>query len=324
MPAISASTPTPISRLKCWNSRFGPTVQTHELKSGCKINLCLEITGRRPDGYHTLKSYFLPLDEPGDRLLLSFTGAAEPACDISCCTGGIDLKNNTVTKAYRLFAQAVPEVPALHVELIKGVPQGAGLGGGSADAAALLNFLNSHMRKNGHPALGQEKLVELGTRVGADVPFFLVGRPAWVSGIGEIIKPDEAPLAPYKNMHLVLICPSVAVSTLWAFNEWDKLEKSRVNALTEQGRHDSNNSAGAVSFINTLEIPVFVTFPELKRIKEELLALGASWAVMSGSGSSIFGLFASEGAARVAVEVFRKKGPRVFSRPLYTGVSPSW
>lgn len=299
-------------------------MQGHELKSGCKINLCLKITGQRPDGYHTLESYFLPLSAPGDRLVVSFSKAASPACSVSTSTPGIDLENNTLTKAYRLFAQVVPEVPAVRVELVKGVPHGAGLGGGSANAAALLAFLNSHARETGLAALEQDELIRLGARVGADVPFFLVGRPAWVSGIGEVIKPDEAPLEPYRSMHLLLVCPPVSVSTPWAFSEWDKLEKKRANALTDQGRHDSNNSAGAISFTNSLEFPVFATFPELKRIKEKLLALGASQAVMSGSGSSIFGLFASEGAARVADRALRQENLRVFSQILYTGVSPSW
>ena len=293
-----------------------------ELESGCKINLCLEITGQRLDGYHTLESYFLPLAAPSDKLVITL--ASTPGCKLFTATPGIDPENNTLTKAYRLFAEAVPEAPGVAIELIKGVPHGAGLGGGSADAAALLKFLNSRVIKSGAPGLEESALLALAARVGADVPFFILNRPAWVSGIGEIIHPDESPLEPYKNMHLVLLCPEIHVSTPWAFKEWDKLKKRDANALTYQGRHDSNNSADVISFTNSLENPVFAAFPQLKAIKEKLLAFGAKQAVMSGSGSGIFGLFTSADEAGAAGGAFRTEGLRVYIQALYTGVSPSW
>lgn len=295
------------------------------LISGCKINLCLEITGQRPDGFHTLHSYFLPLPEPHDTLIVSVLKDTEsPFCRVYSEVQGIDPENNTLTKAYRLFAEATPELPALQIELQKGVPHGSGLGGGSADAAALLNFLNSYIQKQGQPGLTQDNLLALGARVGADVPFFIIGKAAWVSGIGEVIRPDTAPLEPYRHFHLVLLCPQVHVSTQWAFKEWDKLEKAGVNALTTYGLHDSNNSADVIRFVNNLENPVFAAFPELKKIKEDLFELGAEKALMSGSGSSIFGLFASEDAAMAASRALGLQGLNVFVQPLYTGVSPSW
>lgn len=296
------------------------------LKSGCKINLCLEITGQRSDGYHTLHSYFLPLAEPHDVMVVS---AQEPphrgsGCLVNSGVTGIDPRNNTLTKAYNLLREFIPQLPAIAVELRKGVPQGAGLGGGSANAAALLNFLNELAWDEYAAGLSTLELANVAAQVGADVPFFLVGEPAWVSGIGEVIKPDVFPLEPYRNMHLALVCPPIHVSTLWAFREWDKMQNLGANALTSPSCHDSNNSAEAIRFFNSLEEPVLAVFPELGNIKKELLELGAEHALMSGSGSSIFGLFASKDAALAASGALREQGLKVYTQALYTGVSPSW
>lgn len=296
-----------------------------KLISGCKINLCLQITGQRADGYHTLHSYFLPLREPHDTLLVAVLKDVQaPFCRVLSAVQDIDPDNNTLTKAYKLFAEKIPQLPTLEVTLQKGVPHGAGLGGGSADAATLLNFLNSYVKEQGQTELPQDALLALAARVGADVPFFIINKPAWVSGIGELIRPDATPLEPYRHMHLVLACPNIHVSTLWAFKEWDNLEKAGANVLTTYGRHDSNNSADLIRFVNSLENSVFAAFPKLKKLKETLLELGAEQAMMSGSGSSIFGLFVSEGAALAASGALRTQGLKVFVQALHTGVSPSW
>lgn len=293
------------------------------LRSGCKVNLSLEISGVRPDGYHSLKSYFLPLHpthEPFDTLKIRVAenSGSAPACRVRCAAPGIDPTDNTLTKAFGLFSGAAPGAPSLDIELIKGVPHGAGLGGGSANAATLLKFLNS----NG--ALDEKELLELAALVGADVPFFIINRPAWVSGIGEIVRPASAPLKAHKNAHILLICPDIQVPTPWAYAEWDKLPAAEQNALTSAGPHDSNKSADRISFVNSLEIPVFAAFPALRALKEKLLALGAYQAAMSGSGSGIFGLFADGESAGHASGALRKEGLRVYARVLHTGASPSW
>lgn len=288
-----------------------------ELQSGCKINLSLDITGKRPDGYHTLSSFFVPLSNPYDRLIVyPRKENGRPVCSVSCSDSGIDLQNNTLTKAFKLFSTASPHCPGLKVELFKFVPQGAGLGGGSANAAALLLYLNSFVLQQGLPGLNSHELNSLAARVGADVPFFLLNRPAWVSGIGEVIKVDDKPLAVYKNSWLVLVCPEIKVSTRWAFNEFDKMHNDASNGLTSKWCQDSNNSAEAISFINKLEVPVFAAFPKLKELKEKLFELGAFKAMMSGSGSSIFGLFAAQGAAMKASEAFRTDGLSVYTQVL--------
>ena len=149
------------------------------LTAGCKVNLGLRITRVRPDGYHELDSLFLPLDEPADQLELTVLPDAAPGITVSCDAAILDPADNTLTKAYGAYcrASALPP-PALRIRLHKGIPSGAGLGGGSSDAAALLRWLNA-----GSPApLAPEALARVALRVGADVPFFLRGGPCRVRG----------------------------------------------------------------------------------------------------------------------------------------------
>lgn len=294
------------------------------LKSGCKINLYLEITGLLPNGYHTLNMYMVPLEHPHDQLHISPLTAlgGESCCRVECSIPGIDLENNTLTKAFKLYAQLLPQAPSIKIELVKGVPHGAGLGGGSADAATLLRFLNNFVQAKGLSGLETDKLMEVAAKVGADVPFFVANTPAWVKGFGDIVEPDPAPLKSFDGWSLVLVCPQVHVSTAWAYSAWDKMEKS-AKILTTSARQDSNKSAASLNLYNSLEVPVFSRFPQLAETKEKLYSLGADYALMSGSGSSIFGLFRSEKLAKSASEACKSQGFRVFTQLLHAGVSPS-
>lgn len=293
---------------------------TVSLRCGCKINLFLEITGVLPDGYHSIRTYMLPLDEPHDTLKITFTEACAPACHVICSAPGIDPCDNTLTKAYTIFAREFPSVPAIEVELLKGVPQGSGLGGGSADAAALLLFLNAYARTG----LNREDLLVMACRVGADVPFFILNTPAWATGIGDKLEPDESFLLPFAGMSLVLLCPNICVSTPWAYSAWDELKKSKAKILTSAERRASNNTAAGSGLRNVLEVPVFSAFPQLADLKKQLYANGAEAALMSGSGSGVFGLFFSQDMAEAASVAFRNHGLKVYTRFLYAGASPSW
>ena len=151
--------------------------------AGCKVNLGLRITGLRDNGYHELDSLFWPLPRPCDRLHINETGTS--GIVVHCAAPGIDLERNTLTRAYAALAERVPNLPGLEVKLIKGIPTGAGLGGGSSDAAALLHWLNKRL-----PApLNDEELAAIALKVGADTPFFLKNTPCRVRGIGEIKEP---------------------------------------------------------------------------------------------------------------------------------------
>ncbi|WP_250645594.1 4-(cytidine 5'-diphospho)-2-C-methyl-D-erythritol kinase [Salidesulfovibrio onnuriiensis] len=190
---------------------------------------------------------------------------------------------------------------------------GAGLGGGSTDAAALLTWLNKNA---GDRALPKEKLNALAARLGADVPFFLLGKPAWAQGIGERLTPAKVDL---QGMFLVVVCPDVHVNTAWAYGAWDQiyLKNGKVRAggttpLTSAPA-DTKESlpVPAVDIFNAFELPVFAKYPILRETKEKLLRQGATAAAMSGSGASLFGLFRDEKQARSAADSLRGEGHRV-------------
>lgn len=281
--------------------------------TGCKVNLYLHVLERLENGYHTLESLFLPLHTPHDVLTVEQlsgkttkeAGTPEPgtAPVLACTVPGIDPHNNTLTKAWHLYAQATGFAPALAMHLEKNVPMGAGLGGGSANAAGLLLHLQQLARAAGVPTLPHTKLNALAARVGADVPFFLHNVPALATGIGEQLTPVANPVA---GLWLLLVCPAVAVNTAWAYKALDMLEKKfeekNRKCLTYSEVLDISSFADGVKPQNDFEQVVFQEFPKLYTIKQELEAAGAIYALMSGSGSSIFGLFHTEEQARTALQ----------------------
>ncbi len=283
------------------------TTKKTVLKIGCKINLTLRITGVLPNGWHELDTVFLPLNAPSDTLSLHPRNGA--GLQLQCSTPGIDPLNNTLTRAYRLYAETTGFAPGLNAVLEKGIPHGAGLGGGSADAAALLGWLNRHAPT----PLAPETLASLAVRIGADVPFFLYNTPCRATGIGErlIPCPDWPAKAGVSGATLILLCPAEHISTPWAYAAWDRSNR----ALTEAGNDaiscPSQNSLDGASSIrwleNSFEPAVFEAFPRLRTLREQLLQSGAFAAVMSGSGSSLFGLFRDREAALRAVEPIRGK-----------------
>ena len=292
------------------------------LTAGCKVNLGLRITGVRPDGYHEIDSLFYPLARPNDQIKLRVTDGSGIA--VLCSgpeAGQVDAENNTLTRAYAAFAKAVDcPVPGLEARLRKGIPSGAGLGGGSSDAAALLGWLNGYVAA----PLSSQALAHVALGVGADVPFFLHNRPCRVRGIGEIIEPADLN---FSGTRLVLVCPQIQVSTAQIFADFDVFsaglhtgekqncltrEQSRANGtFLSQGRVDAGLG-------NDLESVVFKRHPELADIKATLLHYGATAACMSGSGSSILGLFEREALVEVqaATAMLQGENRRVYAHVL--------
>lgn len=312
----------------------------HRLTAGCKVNLGLRVTGVRADGYHELDSLFYPLPEPCDHLEIRFSD--REGIVVHCESEGIDPSRNTLTKAHAAFARvcgqrpgqpgqpAAARLPGLEVTLHKGIPMGAGLGGGSSDAAALLLWLNSRLEQ----PLQADELNRLALSVGADTPFFLQKAPCRVRGIGEKLSPVTQN---FSGLHLVLVCPAIHVSTPWAFARYDELcggpyaenlpghsLEDRQNDLTKDGTKANGSFLSEAQFHwdcrNDLEAAVFPRYPQLAAIKAELLRLGARVACMSGSGSSVVGLFgpdtAGEQAARAAAAALRDGERRVFALAL--------
>ena len=276
------------------------------LRANCKVNLSLRITGLLSNGYHTLDSLFLPLPEPYD--LLHITPGASPGLTLTCSSHGIDPHDNTLTRAYRLYAEANAFAPPLSLALEKGIPLGAGLGGGSSDAAALLRYLNQKAPK----ALDAKTLNAVAARAGADVPFFLQACPCRVRGIGEVIEPCTPGLA---GFWLVLVCPDTQISSSWAYAAWDTLRLGSSRNLTKQDS-EANYYDFRFHCLNDLEDAVFPAYPELARIKCAFYRQGAAAAVMSGSGASLLGLFRNQHAANDAAVSFQAKGMRTYCRLL--------
>lgn len=281
------------------------------VSSGGKINLFLFVAGRLPNGYHELHTLFVPLPAPADTLVFR---PAERATGITvhCLESDIDLEHNTLTRAYTLYAEATGFAPAVDIDLVKGIPRGAGLGGGSADGAEVLAWLQRHAPE----PLGEPELNAVAARVGADVPFFLLRRPCMAGGIGEKLVPVDPGLGGWS---CVLVCPHIHVNTAWAYAAWDAEKASFF--LTEKTKADKNNRSSCQSFygMNDFEPVVFAAYPELAVWKKQLLQGGAEIAGMSGSGSALFGLFRSPClAAQAACTLRREKevldvfGPFVF------------
>ncbi len=279
-----------------------------ELRVAGKINLFLLITGRRPDGYHELATFFMPLPGPCDTLVM--TPVPGEGIRVECAMPGVDPQHNTLTRAYRLYAEATGFAPGLGVRLHKGVPSGAGLGGGSADGAAVLAWMHRHC-----PAPpDDDRLLALAARVGADVPFFLRGVSCVAEGIGDRLRPMPAGL---DGWSCILVCPAVHVDTSWAYAAWDA--ERRPFSLTDWKKMDKNIASRYRCLYgrNDFESVVFARWPELSSWKDALLGAGADIAGMSGSGSALYGLFRDHAGAAKAADSLQGKGAAVYGPFLF-------
>ena len=269
-----------------------------------KINLHLRIVSREPDGYHHLETLFQALDLHDS---LEARVADEPSLVVDGAVDTGPAEQNLVLRAARAFAAARPDAPAAAFRLTKRIPSGAGLGGGSSDAAAALRALNALARS----PLGPDRLRDLGATLGADVAFFLCGSPlAWATGRGERLDPR----APLPAAPVLVVDPGFAVSTRDAFGWWD----ARASSTDAGGGADMatlSHTASAFAALrgavrNDFESVVFARHSVLKEIRDALDRAGASIAMLSGSGSCIYGLFDSDAAALEAGEAVAAIAPR--------------
>lgn len=292
------------------------------LRAGCKLNIFLRITGVLPNGYHAIRSVMVPLREPFDTMRVDMLDT--PGFLLECSTPGINPQDNTLSKAYRAMQTAGASLPGMRVTLEKGIPHGAGLGGGSADAAVFLRFLNERAGKT-HGFFHVAKLSALAAGIGADVPFFLHNVPSFVTGYGDKITPLKNYVPVFGCTHVLLLCPNVQVETAWAYRAWDAWAKNaHPYGLTRHTSQDTKAPAEAELF-NSFETVVFERYPQLAVLKRRCIENGASGALMSGSGSSIFGLFRSAKEAERGADSFKNESDlRVFVTAIDTGASPSW
>ena len=243
----------------------------------CKINLGLNITSKRADGYHNLETVFYPIHlkdilEVIQADQLQFTTTGLPI-------GGA-AEDNLCLKAYQLLKQDFPDLPAVHIHLHKVIPMGAGLGGGSSDGAFMLTLLN----KKFNLQIPQEQLLNYALSLGSDCPFFIINNSCIAIGRGEAMIPVNVDLINHK---ILLINPNIHVSTKEAFaglvpNQPAKSIGDIVNQPIETWKDDLRND---------FEATIFEQHPEVKLIKEQLYKLGAVYASMTGTGSTVYSIF---------------------------------
>jgi 4-diphosphocytidyl-2-C-methyl-D-erythritol kinase len=246
-----------------------------------KINLGLRILRKREDGFHDLDTLFYPvpitdvLEILQDRHAL--TGVAFTGTGIFT---GNDPAQNLCVRAWQLLKADFPQLPAIQLHLHKAIPVGAGLGGGSADGAFTLRLLNQLFNLD----IGDEQLLQYALQLGSDCPFFIYNQPCLATGRGEQLTPFSIDLSAYK---LLLINPGIHVSTGWAFSQLTpRVPEQSLRSIVEQPVDTWKDR-----LINDFEAPVFAHYPAIAAIKASLYAAGAVYAAMSGSGSTVLGLF---------------------------------
>ncbi len=244
-----------------------------QLYAPAKINLSLEIKGRREDGFHEIETLMAPISL-SDRLTIERTksaGGIQFSCDDSSLSNGDD---NLVVRAAHLFRKATKIEEGIEIALEKKIPHGAGLGGGSSDAASTLLGLNELFETR----LDRKNLIELAAQIGSDVPFFIPGSAAMCRGRGEVVEPAQLPA----SFKLLLVKPDFAVPTPWAYQRW---KDSRILPGVDYAAQDFSG----IRFVNDLERPVFEKFILLGYLKTWLrLQPEVGAALMSGSGSTVF------------------------------------
>lgn len=285
------------------------TMQHISVKAFAKINLGLLITGKRPDGYHTLETVFAPINWYDE---LTFASADE-LCMTCSNTDLPSDDNNLCLKAAKALRDHAGTTDGAAVGLTKNIPFGAGLGGGSSDAATTLRALNMLWDIHVPPA----DLHSLAVKLGADVPYFLEtsGGLAFASGIGEQLQDLDCSLP----FHVVTVFPGEHVSTVWAYRNFYPRFERKVPDLKNMVKRLCRNRDLAVLkvFENDFEPVVFDHYPSVRKVKEELLEQGALFASLSGSGSAVFGLFDGQPEAERAERSFSERYPVSLTPPSF-------
>lgn len=253
-----------------------------QLYAPAKINLSLEIKGRRENGFHEIETLMAPISL-SDRLTIErgkSTGGVQFSCDDSSLSKGDD---NLVVRAAKLFRAATKIEAGVEIALEKKIPHGAGLGGGSSDAATTLLGLNELFQTH----LDRNALMGLAAQIGSDVPFFILGSAAACRGRGEIVEPAKLP----RNLKLLLVKPEFGVPTAWAYGRWK-------DSRELPGVHYAPQEFFGARFVNDLERPVFEKFVLLGYLKTWLrLQTEVGAALMSGSGSTLFAVLREDAEA---------------------------
>lgn len=286
----------------------------------CKINLGLQILNKREDGYHNLATVFYPLPlkdalEVVQRDDGRWTTDDSKTAHVNFSSTGLpiagDTANNLCVKAYHLLKKDFPSLSPVLMHLHKAIPMGAGLGGGSADGAFALKLLNEKFQLG----LSTQQLIDYALQLGSDCPFFILNKPCYATGRGEIMEEVELDLSAYK---FAIVNPGIHVNTGWAFanlsgRSADSNKQSDSSTRPDSEQHPELKqiiqqpiSTWKEQLINDFEEPVCKAHPEIAAIKQQLYDAGAVYASMTGSGSTVFGIFEHEPELKLDVKYLYK------------------
>jgi 4-diphosphocytidyl-2-C-methyl-D-erythritol kinase len=253
------------------------------VQAPAKLNVRLKVTGLRTDGYHELVSIMIPVSLFDS---LDVTVADHGGVKLTCRGFSVpEDESNLVVRAAASFMAGADIEKGLDLRLTKRIPVAAGMGGGSSDAAATLLALNAIWEG----AVSPQALHDLGSRIGADVPFFLYGKPALARGIGDILDP----IGEWPEWFYVIVAPPVQISTAWVYGNFQlkKLTRDESDYIKVNLGHHTVHISEILE--NDLETVTSASFPIIDTIKRALIEAGAEGALMTGSGPSVFGVFRS-------------------------------
>jgi 4-diphosphocytidyl-2-C-methyl-D-erythritol kinase len=257
------------------------------IRTPAKINIGLNIISKREDGYHNLETIFYPINL-WDELTI------KDDSKFSLITTNPPLnreQNNTIIKAKELISQLTRIEINTSITLNKRIPIGAGMGGGSSDGAAALIMFNEFYNLK----LSNEDLYSLALRIGSDAPFFIDPKPKFASSRGEVFEPIGLII----DKPILIVNPRIHISTSWAFSRiTPKIPEFHLNQIEFQGYNDLSNLKNII--INDFESVVFESYPEIRDIKNKMYDLGAEFSLMTGSGSTVFGIFPDMSSAQEA------------------------
>ena len=247
----------------------------------CKINIGLQIKAKRKDGFHDIETVFFPV---GLRDAVEMIENPHTDKEVFYSRSGIEIpgneQDNLCIQAFYILKKDFPQLPNIKMHLHKAIPMGAGLGGGSADASFVLKLINEKFGLD----LSAEQLIHYALKLGSDCPFFIINKPCYATGRGEILEEITLDLSAYK---ILLVNPGIHINTGWAFsNIHIQPVESNLKDLVALPI-----SSWQQYIHNDFEKPVFEAHPGIAEIKATLINEGALYASMSGSGSTVFGIF---------------------------------
>ena len=273
-----------------------------EINSYAKINLGLHILNKRQDEYHNIITVFQEIDFC-DQIFI------EKSDDFIFETNvdWLDKKNNTCIQAFSATKQKFPNISNIKINLIKNIPPGAGLGGGSSNGTSILKGINELFALK----MSHDELIELSKKISADSPFFVNGGLQIGEGIGGDLSPIKSSL---NGVYILLVMPDIKIDTKNAYKKCLLKDKTNIKFAGMLGEL-KNYDLSSELFYNDFEVYVFKTHPEIGKIKLTILDLGAKYASLSGSGSTVFGIFSNKKDALKAHQFFSPHFSTIVTNP---------